>query len=37
MKKDKKALQDKITFIIPFDKKQVIEKQLTYDEVINLL
>lgn len=37
MKKDKKALQNKITFIIPFDKKQVIEKQLTYDEVINLL
>ena len=33
MQKDKKALQDKITFIIPCDKKKVKEIQLTPDEV----
>ncbi|MBR2431025.1 3-dehydroquinate synthase [bacterium] len=37
MKKDKKAKQGKITFILPSDKKQVMEKQLTYDEVLGLL
>ena len=34
MKKDKKALKDKITFILPCEKKTVKELQLTQDEVL---
>ncbi len=37
MKKDKKASQDKITFIIPNDKKQVIEIQLTPEETAAII
>ncbi len=36
MKKDKKALKDKITFIIPCDKKKVKEVQLTPTEVFDM-
>ena len=37
IKKDKKASQDKITFIIPIEKKKVKELQLTPAEVLELL
>ena len=36
MKKDKKALQDKISFIIPTDKKVVKEIKLSFDEVLEM-
>ncbi len=36
MKKDKKASQNKITFIIPYDKKKVKEICLNLDEVIEM-
>lgn len=36
MKKDKKAESDKITFIIPCDKKTVKEIKLSLEEVINM-
>ena len=36
MKKDKKALKDKITFIVPCDKKKVKEIQLTPTEVFDM-
>ena len=37
MKKDKKASNDKITFIIPCEKKQVKEIKLTLPEVEMML
>ena len=37
MKKDKKASNDKITFIIPCEKKQVKEINLTLPEVEMML
>ncbi len=36
MKKDKKALKDRITFIVPTDKKKVKEIQLTPAEVMGM-
>lgn len=36
MKKDKKALSDKITFILPCDKKTVKEIKLSYEEVLTM-
>lgn len=36
MRKDKKALRDKITFIVPCDKKKVKEIKLTPEEVLNI-
>ena len=36
MKKDKKANSDKITFIVPCDKKKVKTIQLTIDEVLKM-
>ena len=37
MKKDKKAIADKITLIIPKDKKSVREVKLSTDEVEEIL
>ena len=37
MKKDKKATSDKITFIVPFDKKNVKEISLTPIDVLYAL
>ena len=37
MKKDKKSLSDKITFIVPIDKKKVEEIKLSVDEVMEIL
>lgn len=36
MKKDKKAEEDKITFIVPCDKKEVKEIKLTSEEVLEM-
>ena len=36
MKKDKKALSDRITFIIPSDKKKVQEIKLAYENVLQM-
>ena len=36
MKKDKKASQDKILFIVPCEKKKVKEIKLTFDEVLSM-
>ena len=36
MKKDKKAIKDKISFIVPCDKKRVAEIQLNTDEVLSM-
>ena len=36
MKKDKKASNDKILFIVPCDKKKVKEIKLTFDEVLSM-
>ena len=37
MKHDKKAEQDKITFIVPCEKKQVKEIKLTINEISEML
>ena len=37
MKKDKKVHTDKITFIVPSDKKKVKEIKLTQDEILEIL
>ena len=37
MKKDKKATADKITFIVPKDKKSVKEVKLSIEEVEEIL
>ena len=37
MKHDKKAIQDKITFIVPCEKKKVKEIKLSIDEVLEIL
>ena len=37
MKKDKKASKDKITFIVPVEKKKVKEIQLTPSEVLEVI
>ncbi len=37
MKKDKKALNDKLTFIVPADKKKVKEITLSLEEVMEML
>ena len=36
MKKDKKASQNNINFIVPIDKKQVKCLSLSYDDVLNM-
>ena len=36
MEKDKKASQHDITFIVPCDKKQVTEVNLSEDEVLKM-
>ena len=37
IKKDKKASQDKMIFIVPNDKKKVVEIKLTPGEIIEIL
>ena len=36
MRKDKKVSEDKITFIVPSDKKFVTEVKLSFDEVLTM-